>query len=66
MSDVSERTWIVEGDYVKTVKGANYCGVVDVVFNTRDGTPHAVVEAIDPKFERSCHVYPVLQLARVV
>lgn len=49
-------------DLVKTRKGANFCGRVIVLFNNLAGYPHAVVEAIEPGFEQTLHVYPIGQL----
>jgi len=50
------------GDLVRTRKGANFCGRVIVLFDSLDGYPHCVVEAIEPGFERTLHVYPLGQI----
>jgi hypothetical protein len=47
---------------VKTRKGASFCGRVVVLFDNLNGYPHAVVEAIEPGFEGTLHVYPLGQL----
>lgn len=50
------------GDRVQTRKGAQFRGVVVVLYNSLKGVPHAVVEADHPHFEGTEHVYPLLQL----
>lgn len=49
-------------DLVKTRKGANFCGRLIIKFDNLGGFPHGVVEAIEPGFEGSLHVYPIGQL----
>lgn len=49
-------------DLVKTRKGAHFCGRLIHKFNNLAGAPHAVVEAIEPGFEETLHVYPIGQL----
>lgn len=51
-----------EGDFVRTCKGAHFCGRCDVIFMTAKGKLRAVVEALDPNFEETLHVYPLEQL----
>lgn len=51
-----------KGDLVRTSKGAHFRGCVVAVFDTLHGVPHVVVEAIDPGFEYSLHVYPSGQM----
>jgi hypothetical protein len=53
---------IAEGDPVRTAKGARFAGVVAVIFMTRQHELRAVVEAIDPAFAGTLHVYPLDQL----
>lgn len=52
------------GDRVRTVKGANFCGVVLAVYPKLDGTPHCTVEATDPQFRGTTHVYPLVQVGK--
>ena len=53
---------ILVGTLVKTRKGANFCGRCVVLFDNLSGYPHAVVEALEPGFEGTLHVYPLGQL----
>lgn len=50
---------------LRTIKGANWRGVELVRFNSLNGTPHVVIEAVDPGFERSMHLYPAAQVEEV-
>lgn len=50
------------GDPVRTHRGAAFAGRLLVIFPSLDGTPHGVVEAIERKFKRTLHVYPLGQL----
>lgn len=56
---MSERP-IVKGDLVRTRKGANFSGVVVVLYDSLGGYPHAVVEAVEPGFEDTEHLYPLV------
>lgn len=53
---------IVRGDRVRTRKGAQFRGIVVVVYDSVAGIPHAVVEADHPHFEATEHLYPLAQL----
>lgn len=50
------------GDFVRTCKGAAFCGQVVSVYDSLNGTPHCVVEATEKGFERTQHLYPTIQL----
>lgn len=50
---------------LRTIKGANWRGVELVRFNSLNGTPHVVIEAVDPGFERAMHLYPVAQVEEI-
>jgi len=53
---------IAKGDPVRTRKGAHFSGVVVVLYDSLGGFPHAVVEAVEPGFEGTEHLYPLGQL----
>jgi len=53
---------IAEGDPVRTCKGAHFAGVLLVTFMTKQGLIRGVVEATDPAFAGTLHVYPLDQL----
>lgn len=53
---------IAKGDPVRTRKGAHFSGIVVVLYDSLGGYPHAVVEAVEPGFEGTEHLYPLGQL----
>lgn len=52
------------GDIVETVKGASFWGKIIGLHAIGAVNPGAVVEAIDPGFAGTRHVYPLTQLRR--
>jgi hypothetical protein len=64
MSDEAQ-SQVTRGDFVCTAKGANFEGIVLVVYEKLDGSLGAVVEAIADGFEGTTHVYPIGQLKLV-
>ena len=52
------------GDYVRTIKGAHFWGIVVSVYVLEETEWRVDVLAIAPGFEGTLHVYPAKQLER--
>lgn len=49
------------GDYVETIKGANFYGTI-IAFDNDEKSPGCTVLAVHPDFAGTKHVYPLAQL----